>query len=70
MLVERDDGQVFTLRRSSKTKFLHGDDPVKPDEVYADAIVSVDASEDNELKLLAKVVRIEKNGPKPALIQR
>ena len=63
ILIEAADSQIITLRRSGKTKFFRQDKEIKATDIDLETIVSVEASEDNDLKLLALNVRAE---PGPA----
>jgi len=53
IVIETDDKQLVTIRLSCKTKFLKNDQPIKPSDIDMDSFVSVDASEDTDLSLLA-----------------
>ncbi len=72
ILLQTDDNQIVTLRRTGKTKFLDNDQPVKADDVDLDDKVTIDATEDNDLKLLATTVRRDPAPPRkePALVTR
>jgi len=54
-----DDNKLMTMRRSSKTKFLSGDQEIKAKDVSVDDKVTIDAVEDNDLKFLAVAVRLD-----------
>ena len=60
IVLNSDENQMMTLRRSSKTKFFLKDKEIKGEDIGMDSIVSVDASEDTDMKLLAVAVRVEK----------
>ena len=64
-----DDEKLWTLRRTSKTKFYRDDKEVKPFEIDLESIVSVDISEDNDLKFQALAVKAEAQDKK-ILIER
>jgi hypothetical protein len=72
ILLQTEDNQLVTLRRSSKTKFVNHDGPIRADDVDADDTVTIDATEDNDLKLLATSVRLDAPAPRkdPALVPR
>jgi len=59
ILLASDENQLVTIRRSSKTKFLSPDHEIKADEVAAGDKVTIDATEDNDLKFLALSVRLD-----------
>jgi hypothetical protein len=59
ILIQSDDNQLMTLRCSGKTKFLDKDNKkIKPSDIDLDTIVSIDASEDLDSKLMAINVRV------------
>src|SRR5579884_3694400 len=72
ILLETDDNQLVTLRRTSKTRFLNQEQQIKADDIDLDDKVTIDATEGNDLKLLATVVHLDPAPPKkPAeLIRR
>jgi hypothetical protein len=67
------DRQSLTFRFSKKTKFLKGDQPIKPTDIEVGTHISLDATRDGDLKLSAVNVFVpapakpgEKPGEKPA----
>jgi len=72
ILLQTDDNQLVTLRRTSKTRFLNQEQQIKADDIDLDDKVTIDATEGNDLKLLATVVHLDPAPPKkPAeLIRR
>jgi len=72
ILLQTDDNQLVTLRRTSKTKFLRQDQQLKADDFDLEDKVSVDATEDNDLKLLAMAVHMGPGPPRkePTLVTR
>ena len=72
ILLQTDDNQLVTLRRTSKTKFLRQDQQLKADDFDLEDKVSVDATEDNDLKLLAMAVHMDPGPPRkePTLVTR
>jgi Fe-S-cluster-containing hydrogenase component 2 len=72
ILLQTDDNQLVTLRRTSKTKFLSQDQQIKANDVDLEDKVTIDATEDNDLKLLATVVHLDPAAPKkePTLVTR
>jgi len=57
--------QSLTFRLSKKTKFLKGDQPVKPSDIEAGTHITLDATRDGDLKFSALNVMIAPPG-KPA----
>ena len=72
ILLQTDDNQLVTLRRTSKTKFMKQDQKLKADDFDLEDKVSIDATEDNDLKLLAMAVHMDPGPPRkePALVTR
>ena len=60
ILLLADDSKLVTIKRSSKTKFFEGDKEIKAYDVTLDSIVNIDVTEDDDLKLLALVLKVEK----------
>jgi hypothetical protein len=54
-----DDNKLMIMRRSSKTKFLSGDQELKAKDVDVDDKVTIDAVEDNDMKFLAVAVHLD-----------
>ncbi len=69
LVVLGDDEKLWTLRRTSKTKFFRGDKEVKPFEIDLESVVNVDISEDNDLKFQALIVKAEPKDKK-VLVER
>lgn len=59
LLMQSDDNQLLTMRCTRKTKYLDADGEIKPSEIDLESRVAVDASEDNDLKLMALKVTVE-----------
>ena len=53
ILLQSDDNQLLIIRCSRKTKFRDTNGEIKPSEIDLESRVSIDASEDNDLKLVA-----------------
>ena len=53
-----DSHELLTLRRNKATKFLDKDAEIKPGAIDFESLVSVDASEDVDLKLMAIIVSV------------
>jgi len=66
ILIEAEDNRLMNFRRSGKTKFWHGDQEIKPSDIDLESQVTVDAVEDNDLKLLAVNVRLISPQKSPA----
>ena len=59
IMIHTDEDQIMTFRRSGKTKFLRDGHDAKPTDFDLESLVTVDAVEDNDLKLLAIAVRAD-----------
>lgn len=59
ILLESDDKQLLTLRCDRKTKFQDPDGDVKRSDIDLESQVSIEASEDVDLKLLAINVKAD-----------
>jgi hypothetical protein len=73
LMLTADDNKLVTMRRSSKTKYFNGDKEIKAGDVFVNDVVSIDASEDNDLKFLAVTIRLDAVQPArkdPTLITR
>ena len=53
-----DSHELMTFRRNKATKFLDNDAEIKPGAIDFESVVSVDASEDVDLKLMAISVSV------------
>ncbi|MBV9771190.1 MAG: hypothetical protein JOZ32_16590, partial [Bryobacterales bacterium] len=53
IMIETDESQIGSIRRTRKTKFLKGTQQIKPSDIDIETPVTVDASEDVDLKLTA-----------------
>jgi hypothetical protein len=63
-----DSHELVTFRCNKTTKFLDGDSAIKPGAIDMETMVSVDASEDVDLKLMAISLNIappKKSAEKP-----
>ena len=74
IVIQNDDDQIVSIRRNGKTKFLNKDaKEVKPTELEAETVVTIDVSEDNDMKPMALKVAADANQkPKeqPELVKR
>jgi hypothetical protein len=59
-----DSHELLTLRRNKATKFLDKDAEIKPGAIDFESLVTVDASEDVDLKLMA--ISVSVGAPKKA----
>ncbi len=59
VLIETEDDQTVSIHRSRKTKFLKGKDSIKASDIDLETMVTVDASEDVDLKLTAVSVTVD-----------
>ncbi len=57
--------QTLTFRITKKTKFLKGDQPIKPTDIAAGAHISLDATREGDLKLTAVAVYAPAPAEKP-----
>jgi hypothetical protein len=53
LMLETEDDQTVSMRVSGKTKFYKGNEPIKASDIDLETVVTVDASEDGDLKLTA-----------------
>ena len=59
IMIETDDNQIVSIRRTRKTKFLKGTEAIKASDIDIETLVTVDASEDIDLKLTALNVTVD-----------
>jgi hypothetical protein len=59
IVVLDDDNKLMSLRHTSKTKFYRDGKQIKSFEIDLESVVTVDVSEDNDLKFLAIAVKAE-----------
>ncbi len=65
ILIQSDDNQLLTFRCSKKTKFLGTDGEIKATDIDLESPVTVSASEDTDLKLMAVSVKADPVEKKP-----
>jgi|SRR5271165_5490897 len=53
LMIETEDDQTVSMRVSGKTRFYKGNEPIKASDIDMETLVTVDASEDGDLKLTA-----------------
>ena len=59
IVIETDEGQTFSIFRQHKTKFLKADKSIKPSEISAGTLVTVNAMPDIDLKPVALDVIVD-----------
>lgn len=59
IMIETEDGQIVSIHRSGKTKFLKGTQSIKASDIDIETPVTVDASEDVDLSLTARSVTVD-----------
>lgn len=59
LVIETDEDQTVSIRITGKTKFLKNDKTIKPSEIDLDTLVSVDATEDADLSVIALDVMVD-----------
>jgi hypothetical protein len=59
IMIETDDGQMVSIHRSRKTKFLKGTQSIKASDIDIETPVTVDASEEVDLSLTAVSVTVD-----------
>ena len=59
LLLQTDDDHLMAIRRSRETKFLEGDKVIKASDLVLESAVTIDATEDTDLKLLAVAVKVD-----------
>ena len=70
IMVQEKEGRLVTIRRSKKTKFYENGEEIKGNEIDMNTPITVDASEDRDLKLLALRVTVNGAAPKTTLAPR
>ncbi len=73
IVIQNDEDQTVAIRRGGKTKFFKGDREIKPKDLETGTLVTVDVSEDNDLKPTALKVTVDPNQKpkeKPELVKR
>lgn len=59
IVIESDERQTVSIRRSRKTKFFKDGKEIKPSDIAVDTPVSIDAAEDFDLKPTAISVTVD-----------
>ena len=59
IMIETEDGQIVTIHRSRKTKFLKGTQSIKASDIDIETPVTVDATEEVDLSLTAVSVTVD-----------
>jgi len=66
IVIETEENQIVTIRRSSKTKFLKDSKPIKPSAIDLETLITIEAAEDADLSLLATDVTVDPPAKKEA----
>jgi hypothetical protein len=64
IILEEDSGKIMTFRRDKKTKFAEGNALIKDSDIDLESLVTVYATEDNDLKLIAAGILVDSNQKK------
>jgi hypothetical protein len=59
IMIETEDGQIVSIHRSGKTKFLKGTQSIKASDIDIETPVTVDAGEEADLSLTARSVTVD-----------
>jgi len=59
IVIENEDEQLVSIRRSGKTKFLKDSKPVKPSDIEAGTPLTIEAVEDLDLSIVALTVTVD-----------
>jgi hypothetical protein len=59
IVIETEESQIVTIRRSGKTKFLKDSKPIKPSAIDLETPITIEAAEDTDLSLLATNVTVD-----------
>jgi len=59
IVIQSNENQTVSIRRSRKTKFLKDDREIKPSEIPLNTPLSIDATEDIDLKTVAISVTVD-----------
>lgn len=65
IVLENEDGQTVAIRRTHKTKFWRDEREIKPADIPRDTLVTVEASEDIDLKPTALSLTVDSALKKP-----
>lgn len=66
LVIQTDEDQTVTIRLTGKTKFLKNDKTIKPTDIDLETPITVDASEDADLSILAIDVIVDSPQKKAA----
>ena len=64
IILEEDSGKIMTFRRDKKTKFAEGNTFIKETDIDLESLVTVYATEDTDLKLIAGAILVDSNQKK------
>jgi hypothetical protein len=59
IVIETEENQIVTIRRSGKTKFLKDSKPIKASAIDLETPITIEAAEDTDLSLLATNVTVD-----------
>ena len=64
IVIENQANQIVSIRRSHRTKFLRNDERIRPTGIDLDTPVTVDATEESSVNLVALNVSIDTSATK------
>ena len=59
VVIETDEDQTVSMRITGKTKFLKNDQAIKPSQIAPGTPISIDATEDTDLSIVALNVIVD-----------
>jgi hypothetical protein len=59
IVIENQANQIVSIRRSHRTKFLRNDEPIRPTDIDLDTPITVEATEESSLSLVALNVSVD-----------
>lgn len=64
IVIENQADQIVSIRRSHRTKFLRNDERIRPTDIDLDTPVTVEATEDSSVSLVALNVSVDTSATK------
>jgi hypothetical protein len=64
IVIENQADQIVSIRRSHRTKFLRNDERIRPKDIGLDTPVTVEATEDSSVSLVALNVSVDTSATK------
>jgi len=64
IVIENQANQIVSIRRSHRTKFLRNDEPIRPTDIDLDTPVTVEATEESSVNLVALNVSVDTSARK------